>query len=216
MCSSGIDPNRRRALLVDRLRASGELRSTRVLAAFAEVPRHLFVPPSQAEHAYEDRALALQDGQTISQPTMIAIMLEALECRPTDRALEVGAGCGYAAALLARLVAHVDAVEIRSSLARAARLNLAAAGVTNVAIHEADGQHGLAALAPFQRILVSAGAPRVSPQLLDQLAPGGRVAVPVDAAGGQVLQIGERSREGAINWRSGVRCRFVPLVTDSQ
>ena len=213
MSFEDIDHRPRRAALVERLRSTGEIRTVRVLDAFARVPRHLFVPPAQVAHAYEDRALPLQEGQTISQPTMIGIMLEALDCRPTDRALEVGAGCGYAAALLACLVAHVDAIEIRGSLAQLARGNLAAAGVENVTIHRGDGQHGLPECGPFRRIMVSAGAPCVPERLLEQLAPGGRIAVPVDHVGGQVLRIGERSSDGMLHWWSSVHCLFVPLVT---
>jgi protein-L-isoaspartate(D-aspartate) O-methyltransferase len=203
----------RRTALVAHLRRRCDVSDARVLEAFARIPRHLFVVPDQVEHAYEDRALPLVEGQTISQPTMIGIMLQALACEPRDRALEIGAGCGYAAALLGQLVSHVDAIELRVELARAARANLVVAGVTNVTVHDGDGQHGMVGGGPFQRILVSAGAPSVSAALLEQLALGGRIAVPVDDGWGQVLRIGERSPTGSMSWWDSVRCVFVPLVT---
>jgi protein-L-isoaspartate(D-aspartate) O-methyltransferase len=131
----------------------------RVIAAFEAIPRHLFVGDEVRSVAYEDRALPLFDGQTISQPSMIAIMLEALAPKPTERALEVGSGSGYAAALLSTLVREVHAVEIRPALVAFSRRALPSAGVHNVTIDEADGSLGLPSEAPFDCILVSAAAP---------------------------------------------------------
>lgn len=194
------------------MRADVRVRDARVLEAFAAVPREPFVPLEQRSHSYEDRALPIGEGQTISQPTMIALMLDALDCRAEHRALEVGAGCGYAAALLGRLVAQVDAVELIPALAERARTTLAALGVTNVAVHIGDGSRGLPSRAPFDRILVSAGAEEMPPELLAQLAPRGRIAIPVVAGDGHLLKIGEKDDHGRVHFHDSVTCAFVPLV----
>ncbi|HEX4341098.1 MAG TPA: protein-L-isoaspartate(D-aspartate) O-methyltransferase [Polyangiaceae bacterium] len=183
----------------------------RVIAAFATIPRHLFVGAEEQWRAYEDRALPLFEGQTISQPSMIALMLEALAPEPGNRALEVGAGSGYAAALLSTLVGVVDAVEIKPALVAFARQALARASVKNVVLHEADGLGGLPELAPFDRILVSAAARELPPSLVDQLAPGGRIAIPVGGAEGQTLRVGVRHEDG-VRWEEQTPCTFVPLV----
>lgn len=185
----------------------------RILDAFRTVPRPLFVPAGLIAHAWDDRALPLAEGQTISQPTMIAIMLDALEPKAGDRALEVGSGCGYAAALLSRLVAEVHGIEIRPTLAAMATDSLARAGMQNVGIHVGDGSLGLPEHAPYDCILVSAGATRVPRPLVDQLAPGGRIAIPVGNDGDQLLKIGFRPRTGGeVEWTTGVHCIFVPLL----
>jgi protein-L-isoaspartate(D-aspartate) O-methyltransferase len=205
-----------RARLVERLRRSGDLTDPRVIQAFRSVPRHEFLPPSQRPYACHDRALPLGEGQTISQPTMIAIMLEALACVGDERSLEVGAGSGYAAALLGHLTAEVDAFEIRAGLAERARKTLERLGIHNVAIHVGDGCATAVGRGPYQRILVSAGAESIPAALTDQLAPGGRIVIPVGpAAGSQVLYIGTRSAAG-ITWKTGVTCVFVPLVQGVQ
>lgn len=204
-----------REALVERMRRLARISDERVLAAFMQVPRHRFLLPSQVEVAYEDRALPLLEQQTISQPSMIAIMLSALHCRPTDRALEVGAGCGYASALLAQLVAEVDAIEIREALARHAARTLEILGISNVRIHVGDGGRGLPERAPFDRILVSAGATSIPRALIEQLAPGGRIAIPVGDDVGQTLLVGERGRDGKVTWEPSVPCMFVPLVCPS-
>lgn len=201
-----------RARLVERLRASGLVRDPRVLDALAHLPRHRFVPESERSHAYEDRALPLAQNQTISQPTMIAIMLDVLECTPGDRALEVGSGSGYAAALLARLVREVDAVEIRPALALEASRVLEELGVENVFVHVGDGRLGWPERAPFQRILVSAATDVPPPALLDQLAPGGRLALPLGDRFEQRLVIVERAADGSFQEIDSVPCVFVPLV----
>jgi protein-L-isoaspartate(D-aspartate) O-methyltransferase len=204
-----------RARLVERIQNTTRIRDSRLYEAFAQVPRHRFVPESQVDYAYEDRALPLSELQTISQPTMIAIMLDALRCRPEDHALEVGAGSGYAAALLGRLVAQVDAIEIRSALAERAQRTLEEIGADNVRIHVGDGTRGLSERGPFQRILVSAGAGAVPPALLEQLAPGGRIAIPVGNEATQTLLVGERTNNGAVHWEQSVPCMFVPLIEPS-
>jgi protein-L-isoaspartate(D-aspartate) O-methyltransferase len=207
--------SQQRARLVERIQSTTHIRDPRLYQAFAAVPRHRFVPEAQAEYAYEDRALPLSESQTISQPTMIAIMLDALRCGPEDHALEVGAGSGYAAALLGKLVAEVDAIEIRSALAERAEQTLRDIGADNVRIHVGDGSRGLPERGPFQRILVSAGAGAVPPALLEQLAPGGRIAIPVGNEATQTLLVGERTNNGAVHWEQSVPCMFVPLIEPS-
>ncbi|HEX6274102.1 MAG TPA: protein-L-isoaspartate(D-aspartate) O-methyltransferase [Polyangiaceae bacterium] len=188
----------------------------RLLAALRRVPRHAFVPAEQALHAYEDRALPIGQDQTISQPSMIALMFDALAPEPNDRALEVGAGSGYAAALLATLVERVDAVEILPNLAERARATLARLGVSNVRIHRGTGERGLRDAAPFDVILVSAGARNVPPALVDQLAPNGRIAIPVGDDDGQHLLVGKRKGTGEVVWDKRMACMFVPLVTSDR
>lgn len=185
----------------------------RIVAAFREVPRSLFVPEPMAMHAYEDRALPIGEGQTISQPTMIAIMLEALAPKPEDRVLEVGGGSGYAAALLSRLVREVHTVELIPALVENAKKSLARAGIENVHVHVGDGTLGLPGLSPFDGILVSAAARHVPDELIRELAPGGRIVVPVGGPEGQLLRIGRRSpATGEMEWGRSVPCVFVPLV----
>jgi protein-L-isoaspartate(D-aspartate) O-methyltransferase len=187
-------------------------RDPRVLAAFERIPREAFVPEPERRYAYEDRALPIGQGQTISQPTMIAIMLDALACDRSSRVLEVGAGSGYAAALLSCLAAEVDAVEILPDLAARAAHVLAELGLANVRVHVGDGSKGLPERAPFDRILVSAGAEDIPRALVAELAPGGRIAIPVGDHRGQVLHIGDKDLDGRMRWRRDVSCMFVPLI----
>ena len=190
------------------------IRDARVLAAMAEVPRHLFVPPEERAHAYEDRALPLEVGQTISQPFMVAFMTEALGVRPTDRVLEVGTGSGYQTAVLASLAAHVFTVERIGDLQGAARAVLEELGVTNASFLIGDGTLGWAEHAPYERILVSAGAPGIPEALKAQLArTGGRMVIPVGDCDLQDLVVVTRSGDV---WTSEslMGCRFVPLVGD--
>ena len=194
-----------------RIRATTQIEDPRILSAFVSVPRHLFVPDSQRGSAHDDRALPLSEMQTISQPSMIAVMLQALDCQPRDRVLEVGAGSGYAAALLGRLAGQVDAIEIRASLAARARQTLGMLGMTNVRVHVGDGNLGLPAHAPFDKILVSAGARNIPAALVTQLAPGGRIAIPVGDADTQTLLVGER-QEDDVAWQQSISCMFVPLI----
>ncbi|HEX7452922.1 MAG TPA: protein-L-isoaspartate(D-aspartate) O-methyltransferase, partial [Polyangiaceae bacterium] len=194
-------------------RASTDLHDARILQAFADVPRHQFLAEAQLEIAYEDRAVPLDDGQTVSQPSMIAIMLQELACEPGQRALEVGAGSGYAAAVLARLVAQVYAVELRPALAVRARAALERSGVTNVQVIQGDGSRGLAGQAPFDRILVSAAPTRIPDALIAQLAVGGRIAVPVGDERSQTLVVGHKTGPDDLTWERTVPCIFVPLVS---
>ncbi len=179
------------------------------------VPRARFVDPDQAGRAIEDGPLPIGEGQTISQPLVVALMAQALELRPDDRVLEVGAGSGYAAAVLARLAARVDAVEVREALALRAAENLAAAGVGNATVHVADGTAGWPPGAPFDAVSVAAGAAAVPGALLDQLAPGGRLVMPLGRRPGRQRLIRVRRREDGEDRVEdlGIPVRFVPLVS---
>lgn len=183
----------------------------RVLAALARVPRHLFVPPSLEHAAYDDAPLPIGQGQTISQPYIVALMTAALRPRRTHRVLEVGTGTGYQAAVLAHLVARVYTVERLAPLAAAAETRLAGLGYRNLVYRIGDGSAGWPEEAPFDGILVTAAAPAVPPPLLPQLAVGGRAVVPVGGLGFQVLTLVERTTEGFRQWTEGA-CRFVPLI----
>jgi protein-L-isoaspartate(D-aspartate) O-methyltransferase len=200
-----------REAMVERQLAGRGIRDGRILAAFRDVPREAFVPDERAEDALGDHPLPIGCGQTISQPYIVALMLEAAELRPADRALEVGAGSGYAAALLGRLAREVVAVERHAELARAAAERLARLGIGNVAVHAGDGSLGWPAAAPFDAILVSAGGPRVPEPLKAQLAPGGRLVMPVGPLGAQRLVRLVRKHGGFAEEDLG-GVSFVPLV----
>jgi protein-L-isoaspartate(D-aspartate) O-methyltransferase len=183
----------------------------RVLAALAAVPRELFVPKGLSRHAYADRALPIGAGQTISQPFMVATMLEALGLEGGGRVLEIGTGSGYQAALLAELADEVVTVERVPELAAEARRTLERAGYERVEVRVGDGTLGVPELAPFEGIVVAAAAPAVPDALYAQLVPGARLVVPVGTLRDQWLEIVERGADGPIRTRT-VPCRFVPLL----
>jgi len=185
----------------------------RVLDVMREVPRHEFVAEELQSEAYEDHPLPIGAGQTISQPYIVALMLQHLALRPEDRVLEVGTGSGYATALLSRLCAHVDSIERHAELAESARQVIDRLGYSNVRIVVGDGAQGLPQYAPFDAILVSAAAPAVPPALFKQLGEGGRMIVPVGRAGVQQLQL-VRKAYGQAEITDLEGCRFVPLVED--
>lgn len=185
----------------------------RILGAFRSVPREAFVPEDLVDFAYEDRALPIGEGQTISQPSMVALMLAELAPRSTDRALDVGTGSGYAAALLSRLTAHVHSVEILPDLAARARRALDAVGIANVDVEVGDGTAGAKPEPPFDVILVSAAARSVPEELVGRLARGGRIAIPVGGEAGQHLMVGTRGEDGELSWERRTPCVFVPLVS---
>ncbi len=188
-----------------------EIADARVIAAMAAVPREHYVPDEDAGSAYDDRALPIGAGQTISQPLMVAIMLDALRLQPPDRALEVGAGSGYAAAVLSLLASRVVTVDRVPQLVEKARELLASDGRTNVVVHGAGPELGWPPGAPYDAILVSAGAPHLPRQLLDQLAEGGRLVVPIGDRLAQELVCVTRTSHGDELMRLGA-CAFVPLI----
>ena len=176
------EARRRRGAMVQTQIADRGVRSPSVLAAMGRVAREDFLPEPLRNSAYADRALPIEAGQTLSQPYIVARMLEAAEIGPHDRVLEVGAGSGYSTAVLALLAGHVVALERHAELAELARSRLKRLGHRNVEVHCADGSVGWPALAPFDAILVDAGGPEVPEALREQLAPGGRLVMPVGAS----------------------------------
>ena len=201
-----------RQMMADtQLRARG-IRDERVLEAMARVPRHKFVAENYRSQAYEDHPLPIGEDQTISQPYIVALALQALTLEPSDTVLEVGSGSGYQTALLAELSARVYSVERHAALAKAAQAILSDLGYRNVTVMIGDGAAGLQVHSPFDAIIVSAATPEIPPILLQQLREGGRMVVPVGPPDAQELQL-VRKHEGkaAITVLEG--CRFVPLVT---
>ena len=206
-----MDDRERRVQMVERQIAARGVRDPRVLATLREVPRHLFVPDVQQSHAYEDRALPIASGQTISQPYMVAIMTELLGPEPHERVLEIGTGSGYQTAILAQLAEHVVTIERHPELAEMAGQAFAALGLTNVDIRVGDGTEGLPEEAPFDRILVTAGAPSIPESLKQQLADGGRLVIPVGPSGYQHLPVINRVGN-SFEQQEREACVFVPLI----
>lgn len=192
------------------LRARG-ITDDRVLEAMARVPRHEFAAEAYRGQAYEDHPLPIADGQTISQPYIVAVMLEALSIKFTDKVLEVGTGSGYATALLAELAAQAFSLERHAGLAENARQLLARLGYANVRVIACDGGDGFSDAAPYDAILVSAAAPELPPALLSQLAEGGRMVLPVGRGDSQQLQL-IHMEDGRPRRAFGELCRFVPLL----
>ncbi|MBC7247427.1 MAG: protein-L-isoaspartate(D-aspartate) O-methyltransferase [Actinobacteria bacterium] len=187
------------------------VRDPRVLDAMLRVPRHLFVPEDIRYRAYDDCPLPIEEGQTISQPYMVAWMSELLELRGTEKVLEIGTGSGYQAAILCELAREVYSVELHPRLAREAGERLRALGYTNFSIRVGDGTLGWPEKAPFDGIMVTAGAPSVPQPLLEQLADGGRLVIPVGPAGMQMLTVVRRTGNSFQTSEEG-SCIFVPLV----
>jgi protein-L-isoaspartate(D-aspartate) O-methyltransferase len=199
-----------RARLVETLRAKG-IRDLAVLRSIAHVPRHLFVPESIRHRAYDDVALPIGSGQTISQPWVQARYLEAIGLKGRERVLEIGTGSGYQTALLALLTDAVFSVERVPGLAQSARAALDAAGIRNVTILVGDGTLGWRPFAPYDAILVSAASPEVPAPLVEQLAEGGRMVIPLGDRVTQTLMLFEREGQ-ALRQRTLADVRFVPLV----
>ena len=206
----GMTSARTRARMVERLRDQG-ITDSRVLHAIGVVPRHIFLEPALAQRAYEDTALPLGFGQTISQPYVVARMIEILIAgRELGRTLEIGAGCGYQAAILGMLSKHVFAVERIAPLLARARDNLRQIKLSHVRLKHADGNLGLPEAAPFDTIILAAAASDIPQTLLGQLAPGGRLAMPLGSAE-QVISLIERTESGFVESRFDA-VRFVPLL----
>jgi protein-L-isoaspartate(D-aspartate) O-methyltransferase len=208
-----IDPLAARQHMIDsQLRARG-ISDSRILDAMLRVPREPFVPESLRHEAYEDHPLPIGNDQTISQPYVVALMLEMLRIKPTDTVLEIGTGSGYLTALLAELAAQVDSIERHPALAVNARAVLAALGYSNVQIYTGDGTSGLPLHAPFDAIIVSAAALSVPPALLSQLREGGRMIIPVGLPDAQELRFIRKLNDQAVISQHGP-VRFVPLISD--
>ncbi len=187
--------------------------SDKTMAAMAAVPREEFVLPEYRHMAYANTALPIAEGQTISQPLIVALMTELLDPEPGDVVLEVGTGSGYQAAVLSGLVKHVYGVEIVEPLAKSAAQVLDRLGYDNVTVRAGDGYAGWPEHAPFDGIIVTAAAPELPPPLLQQLKPGGKLVIPVDVPGGyQDLMVVEVDSSGAIEKDSKLPVRFVPLT----
>jgi protein-L-isoaspartate(D-aspartate) O-methyltransferase len=200
----------RREMVESQLRGRG-IQDERVLDAMLRVPRHEFVPDEYKATAYADHPIPIAENQTISQPFIVAAALQALELKGTESVLEVGTGSGYQTALLAALAKMVYSIERHASLARGAEAILETLGFTNIEILVGDGSHGVREFMPYGAILVSAAAPSVPQSLLDQLAEGGRMVIPVGPAHAQLLQL-VRKQHGRIAVETIEGCRFVPLI----
>jgi protein-L-isoaspartate(D-aspartate) O-methyltransferase len=202
--------SRRERMVQEQLQARG-IADARVLAAMRKLPRERFVDDSMRERAYEDAPLPIGYGQTISQPYMVARMCELLQLRGGERVLEIGAGSGYQTAVLGELATRVYAVELRAELAKQAERRLRTFGYRNIEIGHFDGTYGWRERAPFDAVVVAAGAPEIPPLLLDQLDDGGRLVIPVGPRQGQRLAIvSRRGDEFTTEWATP--CSFVDLV----
>jgi protein-L-isoaspartate(D-aspartate) O-methyltransferase len=206
-----INFGKERDRMVDEQIAGRGVRNERVLAAMRKVPRHEFMPGALRETAYNDNSMPIGEGQTISQPYMVALMTELLELKGTERVLEIGTGSGYQTAVLAELCEKVYTVERIKSLAERARATLDRLGYRTVAIKIFDGTYGWKEMAPFDAIIVTAGAPEVPQAVVDQLKAGGRMVIPVGERFSQVLYKILKTPEGVVTSKS-IPCVFVPLI----
>jgi protein-L-isoaspartate(D-aspartate) O-methyltransferase len=208
----GMTSRRTRERLVERLRSEG-IRDPRILEAIRAVPRHIFVDEALASRAYEDTALPIGAGQTISQPFVVARMTEALVAGGVlDRVLEIGAGCGYQTAILTRFAAKVYSVERLETLLNQARERMHALAIHNVRMRHGDGNEGWPEYAPFDGILVAAAPPSIPQALIDQLAEGGRLVIPVGDTGAQDLMLVTKIN-GEVNEQVLEKVAFVPMVS---
>jgi len=211
-CSSAAWADARHRMAQRQIAGRG-IQDPAVLAAMRSVPRHCFVPRELQGRAYADCPLPIGEGQTISQPYIVALMTEMLDPQPTHRVLEIGTGSGYQAAVLARLVDRVFTVEIVPTLARQATARMRTLGIHNVQVRQGDGRLGWAEQAPFDSILVTAAAETIPPRLVEQLKPGGRLVMPVGAEHAvQRLTVLTKDRSGSVIRQETVPVRFVPLV----
>jgi protein-L-isoaspartate(D-aspartate) O-methyltransferase len=204
-----MDDQRER--MVERQIERRGVENARVLQALRDVKRHLFVPPDEVSSAYEDHPLPIGHGQTISQPYIVAIMTESIDPQPDDRVLEIGTGSGYQAAVLSELVKVVYSIEIVEALGLAAAERLKKLGYDNVTVRIGDGYKGWPEKAPFDAIVVTAAPPEIPQALIDQLAEGGRMVVPVGTSYQELLLV-EKMKGGEIKKRVITAVRFVPMV----
>ncbi|MEN8172647.1 MAG: protein-L-isoaspartate(D-aspartate) O-methyltransferase, partial [Chloroflexota bacterium] len=187
------------------------IKTPAVLEALRKIPRHIFVPRDQRKWAYSDGALRIEQGQTISQPYIVALMTDALKLTGSESVLEVGTGSGYQAAILSQLVKTVHTIERHRKLSKKAALTIASLDIENILFHEGDGSLGLPEFAPFQAIMVTAAAPKAPQVLLDQLDDGGRLIIPVGARFSQTLELWRR-KAGKFKREVIASVAFVPLI----
>lgn len=206
-----MDYERLREIMVDTQLVPRGIRDSRVLDAMRKVPRHLFMPESLLDRAYDDNALPIGEGQTISQPYMVAVMTELLELYGDEKVLEIGTGSGYQAAVLAELAREVYTIERIGALADEARERLAGLGYNNVIVLTADGSKGLEEKAPFDRIIVTAASPQVPETMIRQLSEDGIIVAPVGERFSQIVIKG-RKEKGILVEEFQVPCVFVPLI----
>ncbi len=206
----------RRRLMVQRQLRGRDITDERVLAAFERVPRHLFVPEHVQSMAYTDGPLSIGHGQTISQPYVVALMTQLVRPTAESRALDVGTGSGYQAAVLAELCGEVYSIEIVEHLATDARQRLDELGYTNVTVRHGDGYRGWLEHAPFELIIVAAAPQHVPQPLLDQLAIGGRLVIPVGTGYHQQLMVCEKQDDGSIDRWSVAPVAFVPMTGEAE
>ncbi len=201
----------RRARMVETQIVSRGVRNPRVLEALREVPRELFVDPSERARAFDDTPLPIAGNQTISQPYIVALMTELLDLAPDERVLEIGTGSGYQSAVLSKLCREVYSIEIVPELARSASARLSELGYRNVTVREGDGYRGWPENAPFDGVIVTAAPERIPQPLLEQLAPGGRMVIPV---GGffQELKVFRKDASGKVTEEAILPVRFVPMT----
>ena len=205
------DEAERRARMVETQIVARGVHDARVLAAMRSVPRHLFVDPAQGSQAYEDHPLPIAGNQTISQPYIVALMTELAEITPDEKVLEIGTGSGYQSAVLSRLAKEVYSIEIVPELARESAERLRRLGYSNVTVKEGDGYRGWEEHAPFGAIIVTAAPDRIPPPLLDQLATGGRLVIPVGSFF-QELKVLSKESNGKISEKDILPVRFVPMT----
>lgn len=208
-----IDFRAARKRMVDKQIAQRGITSPRILHAFLETPRHLFIPADQQLYAYQDGPLPIGKGQTISQPYIVAYMTHHLDLTGSERVLEIGTGSGYQAAILGTLAGEIHTIERHPSLAKSATRLLDELGFENITVHLGDGTNGLPEYAPYDAIMVTAAAPEVPLPLLDQLSEGGRLIMPVGARFGQVLHL-YKKHDNQIKREHLAPVAFVPLIGD--
>ncbi|MCC6573381.1 MAG: protein-L-isoaspartate(D-aspartate) O-methyltransferase [Planctomycetes bacterium] len=201
----------RREMIARQLLPRG-ISDARVLRAMGEVPREIFLPAQNRSRAYDDGAQAIGDGQTISQPYVVAWMSELLQAQAHHKTLEIGTGCGYQTAVLCKLVDHVYTIERIARLAEGAQDNLRTLKLSNYSLRVGDGSRGWPELAPFDRILCAAAPAGIPPALVEQLAPGGRLVLPVGPQGRQEMTVVMRDEQGAVNVEQRGPVAFVPLI----
>lgn len=202
---------RRRLEMVEQQIRRRGIHDERILTVMSRIPRHLFVPSELQKQAYDDQPLPIGYGQTISQPYIVALMTELVQPHPSDRALEIGTGCGYQTAVLSELVQEVYGLEIIEPLAKLARTHLRHSGHSNTEIRLGDGYQGWKEHAPFQIIMVAAAPDHIPQPLLDQLGPGGRMVIPIGQSSQQLLLV-EKSQDGSIDRRQIAPVAFVPMT----